>query len=86
MNKAVAGLARLAGSKLGGYLDDALRIGGQVGQDLATAGNSLSILQYNEYVDKFIDQEDEIVTTTLAEEVDASETSREIAELPRGER
>jgi|TARA_R100000081_G_C4696289_1_gene105213 hypothetical protein len=38
MNKAVAGLARLAGSKLGGYLDDALRIGGQVGQDLATAG------------------------------------------------
>ena len=38
MNKAVAGLARLAGAKLGGYLDDALRIGGQVGQDLATAG------------------------------------------------
>ena len=38
MNKAVAGLARIAGSKLGGYLDDALRIGGQVGQDLATAG------------------------------------------------
>ena len=35
-------------------------------QDLATAGNALSILQYNEYVDKFIDQEDEIVTTTLA--------------------
>jgi len=43
-------------------------------QDLATAGNALSILQYNEYVDKFIDQEDEIVTTTLAEELDASET------------
>ena len=38
MNKTVAGLARLAGAKLGGYLDDALRIGGQVGQDLATAG------------------------------------------------
>ena len=38
MNKAVAGLARLAGAKLGGYLDDALSIGGQVGQDLATAG------------------------------------------------
>ena len=43
-------------------------------QDLATAGNALSILQYNEYVDKFIDQEDEIVTTTLAEALDASET------------
>ena len=47
-------------------------------QDLATAGNSLSILQYNEYVDKFIDQEDEIVTTTLAEALDASETEIDI--------
>ena len=28
---------RLAGSQLGGFLDDALRIGGQVGQDLATS-------------------------------------------------
>ena len=30
-------LLRLAGSQLGGFLDDALRIGGQVGQDLATS-------------------------------------------------
>ena len=29
---------RLAGSQLGGFLDEALRIGGNVGQDLATAG------------------------------------------------
>ena len=28
---------RLAGSQLGGFLDDALRIGGNVGQDLATS-------------------------------------------------
>ena len=31
-------LLRLAGSQLGGFLDEALRIGGNVGQDLATAG------------------------------------------------
>jgi len=30
-------LLRLAGSQLGGFLDDALRIGGNVGQDLATS-------------------------------------------------
>ena len=29
---------RLAGSQLGGFLDEALRIGGNVGHDLATAG------------------------------------------------
>jgi len=35
--KLVSKLGRLAGAHLGGYLDDALRIGGQVGQDLATS-------------------------------------------------
>jgi len=35
--KLVSKLGRLAGAQLGGYLDDALRIGGQVGQDLATS-------------------------------------------------
>ena len=30
-------LLRLAGSQLGGFLDEALRIGGNVGQDLATS-------------------------------------------------
>ena len=30
-------LLRVAGSQLGGFLDDALRIGGNVGQDLATS-------------------------------------------------
>ena len=33
--------------------------------DLATSGGKLGILQYNDYVNNYITQEDEIVTTTL---------------------
>ena len=43
--------------------------------DIGSSGANLRILQYNEYVNKeYITQEDEIVTTTLAEALDASET------------
>ena len=43
--------------------------------DIGASGANLRILQYNEYVNKeYITQEDEIVTTTLAEALDASET------------
>ena len=42
---------------------------------LGASGANLSIMQYNEYVNnESITQEDEIVTTTLAEALDASET------------
>ena len=43
--------------------------------DLGSSGANLTILEYNEYVNnEHITQEDEIVTTTLAEALDASET------------
>jgi len=42
---------------------------------LGASGANLSILQYNDYINReSVTQEDEIVTTTLAEELDASET------------
>ena len=34
-------------------------------EDLATSGGKLSILQYNDYINAFVTQEDEINTTTL---------------------
>tara|TARA_Y100001937_G_scaffold102785_1_gene141420 strand:+ start:557 stop:1486 length:930 start_codon:yes stop_codon:yes gene_type:complete len=43
-----------------------------------SGGTSLSILQYNEYIDRFVEQEDEIVSTTLAEELDATETEIDV--------
>ena len=44
-----------------------------------SGGTSLAILQYNEYIDRFVEQEDEIVSTTLAEELDATETEIDVA-------
>ena len=42
---------------------------------IGASGANLSIMQYNEYVNnESVTQEDEIVTTTLAEALDASET------------
>ena len=42
---------------------------------LGASGANLSILQYNDYINReSVTQEDEIVTTTLAEALDASET------------
>jgi hypothetical protein len=42
---------------------------------IGASGANLSILQYNDYINReSVTQEDEIVTTTLAEELDASET------------
>ena len=43
--------------------------------DLGASGANLRVMQYNEYINKeSVTQEDEIVTTTLAEALDASET------------
>ena len=43
--------------------------------DIGSSGANLRILEYNEYINKeYVTQEDEIVTTTLAEALDASET------------
>ena len=43
--------------------------------DIGSSGANLRILQYNEYINnEHVTQEDEIVTTTLAEALDASET------------
>ena len=42
--------------------------------DLGTSGGRLSILDYNDYVNSYITQEDEINSTTAAEVIDASET------------
>ena len=42
--------------------------------DLAVSGGKLSSLDYNEYVSGYITQEDEITSTTTAEELDTSET------------
>tara|TARA_R100001510_G_scaffold56151_1_gene61184 strand:+ start:57 stop:986 length:930 start_codon:yes stop_codon:yes gene_type:complete len=44
-----------------------------------SGGTSLAILQYNEYIDRFVEQEDEIVSTTLAEDLDATETEIDVA-------
>ena len=42
---------------------------------IGASGANLTILQYNDYINREnVTQEDEIVTTTLAEELDASET------------
>ena len=42
---------------------------------LGSSGANLTILQYNDYINREnVTQEDEIVTTTLAEALDASET------------
>jgi hypothetical protein len=42
---------------------------------IGSSGANLSIMQYNEYINnESVTQEDEIVTTTLAEALDASET------------
>ena len=42
--------------------------------DLATAGGKLGILDYNDYINSYITQEDEINSTTAAEAIDSSET------------
>jgi len=46
---------------------------------LGSSGANLTILQYNDYINREnVTQEDEIVTTTLAEALDASETEIDI--------
>ena len=42
--------------------------------DLGTSGGRLGILNYNDYVNSYITQEDEINSTTAAEAIDSSET------------
>ena len=42
--------------------------------DLGNSGGRLTILDYNDYVNSYISQEDEINSTTAAEAIDASET------------
>ena len=42
--------------------------------DLGNSGGRLAILDYNDYVNSYITQEDEINSTTAAEAIDASET------------
>jgi len=42
--------------------------------DLSTSGGKLGILNYNDYVNNYITQEDEINSTTAAEAIDISET------------
>jgi len=42
--------------------------------DLGTSGGRLSVLDYNDYVNSYITQEDEINSTTAAEVIDSSET------------
>ena len=42
--------------------------------DLVNSGGRLAILDYNDYVNSYITQEDEINSTTAAEAIDASET------------
>tara|TARA_X000001382_G_scaffold1314_1_gene1600 strand:- start:1824 stop:2759 length:936 start_codon:yes stop_codon:yes gene_type:complete len=46
---------------------------------LASSGNNLSIMQYNEYIDKHVDQEDEIDTTTLDGTLSSSATTVTVA-------
>ncbi len=47
--------------------------------DLATSGGKLGILQYNDYVNNYITQEDEIVTTTLDGSLTDSATTVTVA-------
>ena len=42
--------------------------------DLGTSGGRLTVLNYNDYVNNYITQEDEINSTTAAEAIDTSET------------
>tara|TARA_Y100001973_G_C5177010_1_gene322550 strand:+ start:283 stop:1218 length:936 start_codon:yes stop_codon:yes gene_type:complete len=42
--------------------------------DLNTSGGKLGILNYNDYINNYITQEDEINSTTAAEAIDSSET------------
>ena len=42
--------------------------------DLSTSGGKLGILNYNDYINNYITQEDEINSTTAAEAIDATET------------
>ena len=42
--------------------------------DLGTSGGRLGVLNYNDYVNNYITQEDEINSTTAAEAIDTSET------------
>ena len=46
---------------------------------LAVSGNSLSPMQYNEYIDRYIHQEDEISTTTLDGTLSSSATTVTVA-------
>ena len=46
---------------------------------LAVSGNSLSPMQYNEYIDRYIHQEDEISTTTLDGALSSSATTVTVA-------
>ena len=42
--------------------------------DLGTSGGRLGVLNYNDYINNYITQEDEINSTTAAEAIDATET------------
>ncbi len=42
--------------------------------DLGTSGGRLGVLNYNDYINNYITQEDEINSTTAAEAIDSSET------------
>ena len=42
--------------------------------DLSVSGGKLALLNYNDYINHFITQEDEISSTTAAEAIDATET------------
>ena len=42
--------------------------------DLGTSGGRLGVLNYNDYINNYITQEDEINSTTAAEAIDTSET------------
>ena len=44
-----------------------------------SGGTSLAILQYNEYIDRYVEQEDGVVSSTLAEALDATETEIDVA-------
>ena len=48
-------------------------------EDLATSGGKLSILQYNDYINQFVTQEDEINTTTLDGTLSDSATTINVA-------
>ena len=47
--------------------------------DLATSGGKLGILQYNDYINNYVTQEDEIVTTTLDGSLTDSATTVTVA-------